>query len=109
MIVRPHPSFLNKTFATHGSIVGAILPKILCAAFVGFVAAYVSPQSEDEALFKFTPFTALGVAVSLFLGFRNNASYDRWWEGRKQWGSEVIVTRNLARVCLTFLGSSSPS
>jgi len=44
------------------------------------------------------------VAISLFLGFRNNACYERWWEGRKQWGAQVIVTRNLARTCLTFLG-----
>ena len=46
---------------------------------------------------KFAPFTALGVAISLFLGFRNNACYDRWWEGRNQWGKQLIVIRNLGR------------
>jgi len=42
-------------------------------------------------------FFLLGVAISLFLGFHNNASYDRWWEARKLWGKQIIVTRDLAR------------
>jgi putative membrane protein len=104
MIVRPHPSFFEKTFAIHGSIVITILPKIVYAGLIGLLAAYIHPKADEDAAFNFTPFTALGVAISLFLGFRNNACYDRWWEGRRQWGAQVIVTRNLARVCLTFLG-----
>lgn len=32
-----------------------------------------------------------------FLGFRNNACYDRWWEGRKLWGALVANTRHLSR------------
>ena len=31
------------------------------------------------------PFTLLGISLALFLGFRNSASYDRFWEGRKLW------------------------
>jgi putative membrane protein len=38
-----------------------------------------------------------GVALGLLLVFRTNASYDRFWEGRKQWGSIVNECRNLAR------------
>ncbi|HMQ48586.1 MAG TPA: bestrophin family ion channel [Saprospiraceae bacterium] len=41
-------------------------------------------------------FSMLGVLLSIFLVFRTNASYDRWWEGRKQWGALVNNTRNLA-------------
>ena len=36
-----------------------------------------------------TPFSLIGVAISIFLGFRNNASYDRYWEARKLWGRMV--------------------
>jgi hypothetical protein len=32
------------------------------------------------------------------LGFRNNAAYDRWWEGRRQWGAQLIAVRNFARL-----------
>lgn len=38
----------------------------------------------------------LGVVLGLFLVFRTNSAYDRWWEGRKLWGSMVNSTRNYA-------------
>lgn len=38
----------------------------------------------------------LGFVISLLLVFRTNTAYDRWWEGRKQWGALVNVSRNLA-------------
>ena len=38
----------------------------------------------------------LGFVLSLFLVFRTNTAYDRWWEGRKQWGALVNVSRTLA-------------
>lgn len=41
-------------------------------------------------------FTLIGFVLSLLLVFRTNTAYDRWWEGRKQWGSLVNNTRNLA-------------
>ncbi len=38
----------------------------------------------------------LGAVLGLFLGFRTNTAYDRWWEGRKLWGQLVNESRNLA-------------
>ena len=38
----------------------------------------------------------LGFAISMLLVFRTNTAYDRWWEGRKQWGSLVNASRNMA-------------
>ncbi len=45
----------------------------------------------DTAIFSF-----LGIVLSILLVFRTNAAYDRWWEGRKQWGALVNNCRNLA-------------
>jgi len=45
----------------------------------------------------------LGIVLGLFLVFRTNSSYDRWWEGRKLWGSLVNNTRNLAHKLNAFL------
>jgi putative membrane protein len=50
------------------------------------------------------PFTLIGLALSIFLGFRNNTSYDRFWEGRKLWGSLVNVSRSFTRQLLTLVG-----
>lgn len=38
----------------------------------------------------------LGFVISMLLVFRTNTAYDRWWEGRKLWGSLVNNSRNLA-------------
>ncbi|MBZ0121836.1 MAG: bestrophin family protein [Sandaracinaceae bacterium] len=50
------------------------------------------------------PFTLVGLALGIFLGFRNNTSYDRFWEGRKLWGSMVNTARTLTRQILTLVG-----
>jgi len=41
-------------------------------------------------------FSLLGVILSILLVFRTNTAYDRWWEGRKQWGALVNNCRNLS-------------
>jgi putative membrane protein len=38
----------------------------------------------------------LGIVLGLFLVFRTNTAYDRWWEGRRLWGGTVNSTRNFA-------------
>jgi putative membrane protein len=38
----------------------------------------------------------LGIVLGLFLVFRTNSAYDRWWDGRKMWGGLVNSTRNFA-------------
>jgi ion channel-forming bestrophin family protein len=48
------------------------------------------------------PFSLMGVSLALFLGFRINASYDRYWEARKLWGQVLVDTRNLTRQALTL-------
>lgn len=50
------------------------------------------------------PFTFVSVALGIFMGFRNNAAYDRWWEGRKLWGTLVNTSRTLCRQVLTLVG-----
>ncbi len=45
----------------------------------------------------------LGIVLGLFLVFRTNSAYDRWWEGRKLWGNLVNNTRNLAAKLNAFL------
>jgi putative membrane protein len=40
--------------------------------------------------------TLLGFVLSMLLVFRTNTAYDRWWEGRKLWGSLTNCSRNFA-------------
>ena len=47
--------------------------------------------------------TLIGVALGLLLVFRTNASYDRFWEGRRQWGGIVNDSRNIGRLATSLL------
>jgi putative membrane protein len=49
------------------------------------------------------PLTLFGSALALFLGFRDNSAYQRWWEGRVLWGSMINASRSLARGATAFL------
>ena len=97
MIVRERPGLWHILFAWRGSVLPVILPSLLALALWGLAVVatdrLILPlQHVDNA-----PFTVFGIALSLFLGFRNNAAWDRWWEGRKLWGGLVADLRSLAR------------
>ena len=88
MIVRPRPGFLHLFFIMRGSVVPRILPQIFGFGLYGaLVVLAVRALKLDFGNAGTAPFALLGVALSIYLGFRNNAAYDRWWEARKLWGS----------------------
>lgn len=65
-----------------------------------YAAAIIIPLEYFELSEKLTLnpsiFSLLGVVLSILLVFRTNSAYERWWEGRKQWGALVNHSRNLA-------------
>lgn len=106
MIVRERPGLWDIFFAMRGSI----LPRVaLRLATIGVVslAAVVLVRSHPQVLSPLSaiPFTLIGIALSVFMSFRNNACYDRWWEGRKLWGQLIITSRSLARQTSLFEAS----
>lgn len=52
------------------------------------------------------PLTIFGTVLALFLGFRDNSAYQRWWEGRQLWGLMINASRNLARAAIAFIPDS---
>lgn len=60
------------------------------------VAPIIHLEISEELKMNPTVFSFLGIVLSILLVFRTNSAYDRWWEGRKQWGALVNNTRNLA-------------
>ena len=48
------------------------------------------------------PLTLFGSALALFLGFRDNSAYQRWWEGRVLWGAMINASRSLSRCARNF-------
>lgn len=52
----------------------------------------------------FLPIATVGTAVAFYLGFKNNSSYDRYWEARKIWGGVVNTSRTWANQVLMYAG-----
>lgn len=94
---------MHLLFVRRGSLVSRILPQQL---FILALSCGVVLMHGQLFHFKVTlnanPFSLMGVALAIFLGFRINASYDRYWEARKLWGDVLVETRNLARQALTL-------
>ncbi len=92
-------------FVWKGSVLPAILPRLGVLLLVSVGVVFVQGRLfEYKIPLNPAAFTLLGVALAIFLGFRNNASYERFWEGRKLWGALLIDTRSLTRQALTMTG-----
>jgi ion channel-forming bestrophin family protein len=108
VIIRPRPTLFQLFFIVRGSIVPRIAPQIIgFAIYAVAVVAITRALNIDVGGYGLAPFTLLGVTLSIYLGFRNNAAYDRWWEGRKLWGQLVFDIRNLARSATALIPSDT--
>jgi ion channel-forming bestrophin family protein len=79
----------------------ALLPLIISIGIYCGVIAYLEIEyfklAETSHVKNITIMhSMLGFVISLLLVFRTNTAYDRWWEGRKQWGALVNNSRNFA-------------
>lgn len=104
MIIRADRSWLSLVFTIRkGTLLEEIWLRILLVVLIS-VGATVAHEVYDIKSFGLTttPFTIVGFAVSIFMGFRNSSAYDRFWEGRKLWGGLVNISRNLGRQLATL-------
>ncbi len=98
MIIRDKNNSLSLLFAWSGTILPKVLGALAVVVLISTGLLYFS--QHHLILFPAVPaigFTIFGVILSIFLSFRNNASYDRWWEGRKLWGALIAHSRHISR------------
>lgn len=107
MIVRDQPSSLQLFFVMQGSVVPKIIGRIVGVALLSVVVLLVDRHVVTLPHVSIAAMGIFGVALSLFLGFRNNAAYDRWWEARVLWGSMIADVRNLGRHMCVFVGKGA--
>lgn len=111
MIVRPKTSWFRMLFAWEDSVQGTILAP-LGIILVLSLAALWGHYTFDGFRLRLSPvpFSLIGVALAIFASFRNNACYDRYWEGRKLWGVIGACARDLTRYVVTMpaLGAGDP-
>lgn len=98
MIVRNKANNFTLLFAWQGTILPKVLPALIFVVLISAIIGYLSSTHflnipEVPAI----GFTIFGVILSIFLSFRNNACYERWWEGRKLWGALIATSRHISR------------
>ena len=108
MIVRKRPSAFALFFIVRGSIVPRIKWQVTFTVLTAILVTMAHGTLFDRKItLTPIPFSLIGLALAIFLGFRNTASYDRWWEGRKLWGDLVIHNRSLARLIVQHVRPSA--
>jgi putative membrane protein len=87
-----------------------LLPAMVTVALFTEGIAYLGREVWPEH-FRSTGVvhSLLGFVISLLLVFRTNTAYERWWEGRRQWGALVNASRNLALKLNAALPVGHPS
>jgi len=104
MILRDRPSALHLFFILRGSILPRIAGPLLATIAIAMAVTLVHGRLFDTKItLTPIPFSLIGLALAIFLGFRNSAAYDRWWEGRRLWGEVLIRGRSLARLWLNHV------
>jgi ion channel-forming bestrophin family protein len=105
-----------KWFGSVLQLQGSILPRILSrmVMFAGLstiaVATYKAGLwANSDNLKALTGNVACNLVLGLLLVFRTNTAYERYWEGRKAWGTLVITTRNLAREIQIAIAALTPA
>lgn len=107
MIIKKKSNWFKMLFEWHGSVLPQLMPRLLLLLLFSILVVYFKPFLLEHNL-HINPniFTLFGIALAIFLGFRNSVSYDRFWEGRKLWGALLNDTRSLARQSHSLISSS---
>ena len=107
MIVKQRLPWLRMLFSFRGSSVVFTWRRIVGMTLFSVLITWIELRFDLEH-FSLTaePFTMIGLALGIFLGFRNNAAYDRFWEGRKLWGRLVNTSRSFTRQVLTLISAT---
>jgi putative membrane protein len=107
-MIRYDPHIWRSTFfAIRGSMIQVIG---LRSFYVTLVATVLTVIHFYVVRISLTSINSVHGIVSTAMGFllvfRTNASYDRWWEGRKLWGAIVNTCRNMARSAVVHLSDT---
>jgi putative membrane protein len=105
-------TWFNLIFHSYSrQVLKTLLPALAFMTAFTAVVCYVILDyldlKPDEFKATTTVHSLLGIVLGLFLVFRTNSAYDRWWEGRRHWGGLVNSTRNFALKLNAYLSKEN--
>lgn len=100
MIKNDPKDWISFIFKFHKSdTIRTLFPSMILICLYTFGVIHIERYyfSENSLIKNFTVVHGLlGFVISMLLVFRTNTAYDRWWEGRKQWGTLTNISRSFA-------------
>jgi putative membrane protein len=104
MLVTRPKGFGFRVWRWQGSALRQVWPLVLALGANALLVDLLYERWGLDTDYSLTlaPFSLVGLALGIFLGFRNNACYDRYWEARKHWGALVNNSRSFARAVLLY-------
>jgi putative membrane protein len=93
---REKKSWFAIAFQLRSSVIPAIMPRVFFCGFFGWLISWLHSRQFSVAL-PILSSVVPSIVLGLLLVFRTNTAYERFWEGRKLWGTLVNTVRNLAR------------
>lgn len=79
--------------------------KVLKYLAMGAVAwVLIGPLGLSWLVLPVMPISIVGAGIGIFVSFRANQAYDRWWEGRKLWGRMINSSRHWSSQARHYVG-----
>lgn len=109
MIVGQRPTGIQLFYRLRGSVLPHIAWELAtCTGVAVLVMLTHGFVYQWKITLTTVPFSLIGLALAIFLGFRNSAAYDRYWEARKLWADLVMRSRSFARQVQTLPHFDAP-
>ena len=110
MIVVDRPHGFRLFFALRGSILPRIVGSLSTCTLLAVAVSFThGTLLHWKVTLTPVPFSLIGLALAIFLGFRNGAAYDRYVEGRRLWGDVTHRSRSLARQLQSLVRAEAPA
>lgn len=90
-------SWFQLAIKVKGSVIPEVMPRVILCSGLGLLISALNSYGLPLPTKVFTHLIFPDLVLGLLLVFRTNTAYDRFWEGRKLWGTLVNTVRNFAR------------
>lgn len=78
-------------------VISYVWKELMLSLIISSLVFFLFNSGQLKLHIPFSVAAILGSALAIFIAFRNNSSYSRWWEARTIWGGIINNSRIFAR------------
>ncbi len=108
-MIDDNKNWFQLAFRVSGSVIPAILPRVIFCTLFGVALSILYNLGFSLPTRILDNLLVPDLVLGLLLVFRTNTAYDRFWEGRKLWGTLVNTVRNFSRQIWVTIEENNPN